>query len=520
VNVLVVGSGVAGLTAALHAHEAGHRVTVVTKGALGDGSTGFAQGGVAGVYGPGDSAQRHAADTMDAGAGLSDAAAVDVLVREGAARIAELIARGVAFDRSPDGELLLGREAAHSHARIVHAGGDATGAAIARALVAAVRDTGIEIVERAFLVDLVLREGAVRGIRVLRGDAVGEIEADAVILATGGAGHLYAHTTNPAGTTGDGIAAAIRAGAAVADLEFVQFHPTILASEPAFLVSEAVRGEGATLIDDEGRRFVFDSHPDGELAPRDVVSRAIARQAAAQGSPVRLDATMLGADRLASRFPTIDRVTRERGFDWAHEPIPVTPAAHYLMGGIVTDLDGRTTLPGLLAVGETARTGVHGANRLASNSLLEGAVFGARAADALAAPRSSAPPSLAPPSVAPNTSLPYELLSLQSDSGDNNSYGSEDASGSVDGQKTQTFTRAILQQLMWDEVGLLRTEGGLAHALGVIRAWRSAAVAPATASEHEDANLLLLAEATASAALVRTVSVGAHYIEAPELERV
>lgn len=486
-NVIVVGSGIAGLTAALHAHESGHVVTLVTKGALGDGSTGFAQGGVAGVYSAGDSAQRHARDTMDAGAGLSDEAAVSILVADGAARIAELIARGVAFDRSPDGQLLLGREAAHSHARIVHAGGDATGAAISRALSSAVRDTDITIVEEAFLVDLMIVDGVARGIRTLIDGASGELDADTVILATGGAGHLYAHTTNPAGTTGDGIAAALRAGAAVADLEFVQFHPTILDSSPAFLISEAVRGEGATLIDADGRRFMFDVHPDGELAPRDVVSRAIARQAAAQGSPVRLDATMLGTTMLARRFPTIDRVTRERGFDWARDPIPVTPAAHYLMGGIVTDLDGRTSIPGLFAVGEVARTGVHGANRLASNSLLEGAVFGARAAAALVAP---APATASTPVRAWRDDIlpPDHLAALP-------------------------FSRAALQQLMWDHVGLLRTDDGLAHAFDVIRSWRASVPAPRDAADHEDANLLLVAEQTVSAALRRTESVGAHFRE-------
>ncbi len=486
-NVIVVGSGIAGLTAALHAHESGHVVTLVTKGALGDGSTGFAQGGVAGVYGAGDSAQRHARDTMDAGAGLSDQAAVSILVAEGAARIAELIARGVAFDRSPDGQLLLGREAAHSHARIVHAGGDATGAAISRALSSAVRDTDITIVEEAFLVDLMIVDGVARGIRTLIDGASGELDADAVILATGGAGHLYAHTTNPAGTTGDGIAAALRAGAAVADLEFVQFHPTILDSSPAFLISEAVRGEGATLIDSDGRRFMFDVHPDGELAPRDVVSRAIARRAAAQGSPVRLDATMLGTTMLGRRFPTIDRVTRERGFDWARDPIPVTPAAHYLMGGIVTDLDGRTSIPGLFAVGEVARTGVHGANRLASNSLLEGAVFGARAAAALVAP---APATASTPVRAwRDDILPSDHLAAL------------------------PFSRAALQQLMWDHVGLLRTDEGLAHAREAIRAWRAELAASHSVTDHEDANLLLLADETVSAALRRTESVGAHFRE-------
>lgn len=483
-KVIVVGSGIAGLTAALHAHESGHEVTIITKGDLGDGCTGLAQGGVAGIYGPDDSAAAHAADTLAAGAGMSDPSAVEVLVADGAARIAELIARGVGFDRSADGSLMLGREAAHRHARIVHAGGDATGAAISAALVAAVRQTAVEVVPDAFLVDLEVEDDAVRGVHVLLDGAIAHIPADAVILATGGAGHLYAHTTNPTGTTGDGIAAAMRAGAAVADMEFVQFHPTILAAGSAFLISEAVRGEGATLVDDDGLRFVFDSHPDGELAPRDVVSRAIARRAAAQGTPVRLDATMLGAGPLARRFPTIDRVTRERGFDWAREPIPVTPAAHYLMGGVVTDLDGRTTVPGLFAVGEVARTGVHGANRLASNSLLEGAVFGARAAAALTTDR---------------------LIPLRP------FIDTERASPQRRDRTHPPFSRTALQQLMWEEVGLLRTGEGLAHALDTLRAWSATSTVPTTVAAHEDANLLLLAEATATAAWNRTTSVGAHH---------
>lgn len=508
-QVIVVGAGIAGLTAALHATEAGHTVTVVTKGALGDGSTRYAQGGVAGVYGPGDSAGQHAEDTLTAGAELSDPAAVNVLVTDGPARVAELIARGVAFDRDADGALMLGREAAHRHARIVHAGGDATGAAISHALATAVRASGAAIVEHAFLIDLMTADGAVCGIRVLVGDTATGLAADAVILATGGAGNLYAHTTNPPDVTGDGIAAALRAGAAVEDLEFVQFHPTILAvGAPAFLVSEAVRGEGATLIDDAGRRFVFDAHPDGELAPRDVVSRAIALRAAAQGSPVRLDATMLGATTLARRFPTIDRVTRERGLDWSREPVPVTPAAHYLMGGIVTDLDGRTTLPGLLAVGEAARTGVHGANRLASNSLLEGAVFGARAAAALGVPSSAAPP-----------------LRDRADTGHASAGPASPDQSARSATPDIDFTRAALQRLMWDDVGLLRTENGLLDAIETLRTWRMAAPAPQSVAEHEDANLLLLAEATAVAALAREESVGAHFrtsapVNTPLLETV
>ncbi|KDA06548.1 L-aspartate oxidase [Microbacterium sp. CH12i] len=490
-NVIVVGSGIAGLVAALHTAEAGHTVTLLTKGALGGGSTPLAQGGVAGIYGSGDSPEAHAADTLSAGAGLSDPSAVNVLVSEGAERIAELIARGVAFDRAPDGTLLLGREAAHSHARIVHAGGDATGAAISSALIAQLSSCPIHVIEHAFLADLIVDDDeltgkrAVRGVRMLCGEASVDLEADAVILATGGAGQLFAHTTNPLGVTGDGIAAAMRAGVAVTDLEFMQFHPTVLAAGAAFLISEAVRGEGATLLNDEGRRFAFDSHPDGELAPRDVVSRAIARQAAAQGRPVLLDATMLGASRLAERFPTIDRVTRERGFDWAREPIPVTPAAHYLMGGIITDLDGRTSIPGLFAVGEVARTGVHGANRLASNSLLEGAVFAARAAAAVTSP--------------------FESRKLLHPRGE--WHNLRDSKVPHD--------RSGLQQLMWDNVGLLRTEGGLVEALDSIRSWAAAPApiaTPRTRAEHEDASLLQLAEAMASAALARAESVGAHHI--------
>ncbi|VXC03287.1 L-aspartate oxidase [Microbacterium sp. 8M] len=519
-RVLVIGGGIAGLTAALHAHEAGHRVEVVVKDALGDGATALAQGGIAGAYGAGDSPAAHAEDTLTAGAGLSDPAAVDVLVGDAAARVAELVARGVPFDRDAAGALRLGLEAAHSAARIAHAGGDATGAAISAALCARVREAGIRVREHAVLVDLVVSDGAVRGARILVGGRIEEVAADAVILATGGAGQLFQHTTAPAVCTGDGIAAALRAGAAVADLEFVQFHPTILASAgPAFLISEAVRGEGAILIDDEGRRFVFDAHPDGELAPRDVVARAIVRRAAEQGGPVRLDATALGADRLAARFPTIDRVTRERGFDWAHEPIPVTPAAHYLMGGVVTDTAGRTTLPGLFAVGECARTGVHGANRLASNSLLEGAVFGARAAaalgkpwptpaagilNALAEPHPVSEPHPAPEFVHSAPELVHsapELVEGAPRPGDTRS----------DRETPDPFSRAALQALMWDHVGPLRTAEGLSEALGTIRGWRASA-AP-TRTGVEDRNLLLVAEAMTAAALARPVSVGAHHLE-------
>jgi len=533
-HAVVVGSGIAGLLTALHAVEHGSRVTLVTKDVLEHANTRFAQGGIAGVMFDDDRADDHVRDTLVAGAGLSDPAAVRVLVEEGPERIRELIALGVAFDRDEQGGFVRGLEAAHSYPRILHAGGDATGTAIEKALVARLRASDVTVIEHAFLVDLVTEasgDAPSRGIPaetegdVLGFDAnpsvgygsraggraigvdllIGEspaapgrreiVRADAVVLATGGAGELYAHSTNPEVATGDGIAAAIRAGAAVADLEFFQFHPTVLAVGDSFLVSEAVRGEGATLVDEHGRRFAFDAHPDGELAPRDVVARAIARQMEAQqGRPVLLDATHIHsedpqerADFLASRFPTIDRAVRERGLDWAREPIPVTPAAHYLMGGVRTDLLGRTTLPGLYAVGEAARTGVHGANRLASNSLLEGAVFGARAGDVLAEDAASGRWPLFP---APAR-----------DAG-------RIRAASVD---APAFSRPALQELLWDDAGLVRDETGLGHAASVIATWQAQHRTPVTEHDFEDENLLLVADRLVAAALARRESVGAHF---------
>jgi L-aspartate oxidase len=520
-HAVVVGSGIAGLLTALHAVEHGCRVTLVTKDVLDHANTRFAQGGIAGVMFADDRAEDHVRDTLVAGAGLGDPAAVRVLVDEGPARIRELVSLGVAFDRDGEGAFVKGLEAAHSYPRILHAGGDATGTAIEKALVARLRASDVAVIEHAFLVGLVVEQQRVRGVDLLIGetpDGAGArrvVEADAVVLATGGAGELYEHSTNPVVATGDGIAAAIRAGAAVADLEFFQFHPTVLqgkagAAGPAagesFLVSEAVRGEGATLIDEDGRRFALDAHPDGELAPRDVVARAIARAMEAQdGRPVFLDATGLGgtdaaarAAFLARRFPTIDGAVRERGLDWAREPIPVTPAAHYLMGGVVTDLVGRTTLPGLYAVGEVARTGVHGANRLASNSLLEGAVFGARAGDAIAGDVASRIwPSLS------STPVPlpymYDRTPVPRTSR---------ASGSAGGQE---FSRRALQELMWEYAGLVREENGLEHAASVIAGWRAQPPTAHTESDFEDANLLLVAEHLVAAAFARRESVGAHF---------
>lgn len=497
--VVVVGSGIAGVTAALHASRGGCRVTLVTKDVLDHANTRFAQGGIAGVMFRDDSVADHIHDTLVAGAGHSDDEAVRTLVEEGPRRIRELVALGVEFDRAADGTWIKGLEAAHSYPRILHAGGDATGTAIEKALVAELRRSDIRVYEHAFLIDLVVAHGRARGVDLLVGEGPGapgirkRIPADAVVLATGGAGQLYSHTTNPTVATGDGIAAALRAGVPVTDLEFVQFHPTVLAVGDAFLVSEAVRGEGATLVDGDGIRFALNVHPDGELAPRDVVARAIAQHMDAHGgSPVFLDATAVrSADQaertafLARRFPTIDAAVRARGIDWSRSPVPVTPAAHYLMGGITTDLSGRTGLPGLYAVGETARTGVHGANRLASNSLLEGAVWGARAGDAIATDRD------APWPITPARA--DEHIPVASD------------------PSAPPFSRAALQELMWTDAGLIRDEHGLSHAAGIIQAWRVGERHPLTEHDLEDENLLLVAEALVAAALVRRESVGAHF---------
>jgi L-aspartate oxidase len=521
-HAVIVGSGIAGLTVALHAVDHGCRVTLVTKDVLEHANTRFAQGGIAGVMFDDDHVDDHVHDTLVAGAGLNDPDAVRVLVEEGPAAIRELVALGVAFDRGADGSFVKGLEAAHSYPRILHAGGDATGTAIERALVARLRASEVAVIEHAFLVDLVMDAAAdsprVRGVDLLVGEtreAQGRrvvIEADAVVLATGGAGELYAHSTNPTVATGDGIAAAIRAGAEIADLEFYQFHPTVLAEGAAFLVSEAVRGEGATLVDERGRRFAFDAHPDGELAPRDVVARAIAaRMEAQEGRPVFLDATGVHdrdpaarAAFLARRFPTIDRAVRERGLDWALELIPVTPAAHYLMGGVTTDLRGRTSLPGLYAVGEVARTGVHGANRLASNSLLEGAVFGARAGDAIA--QDAASGSWPAPAFPPAPSSPRARV-LPAQTSIDPPLPPASGTNEPDGD----FSRAALQRLMWAEAGLVRDEPGLRHAASLIAAWRAAPRSPATEHDLEDENLLLVAEHLVAAARARRASVGAHF---------
>jgi L-aspartate oxidase len=393
-DVVVVGSGVAGLSTALRARQTGLRVLLVTKALLDAGSTRWAQGGIAAALAVTDSPAAHLTDTLVAGVGVCDEAAVSVLVNEGPVRVRELAELGAAFDRNPDRpeEFALTREGGHLHDRIVHAGGDATGLEIQRALIAAVRaDPAIEVIEHALVLDLLLgADGQAAGITLhVLGegsrDGVGAVLAPAVVLAAGGMGQIFASTTNPAVSTGDGVALALRAGAEVADLEFVQFHPTALwlgagsrGQQP--LISEALRGEGAVLVDAAGRRAISaDVHPLRDLAPRDVVTKAMSRVMADQHvDHLFLDATALGAETLERRFPTIMARCRASGIDPVSQPIPVAPAAHYASGGVRTDLFGRTSVRGLYACGEVACTGVHGANRLASNSLLEGLVFAAR----------------------------------------------------------------------------------------------------------------------------------------------
>ncbi|MVA75096.1 L-aspartate oxidase [Auraticoccus sp. F435] len=484
-HLVVVGGGIAGLTAALEA-AGSHRVTLLAKAELSQSNTRWAQGGIAAVSTPDDSVEAHVRDTLTAAAGLGDPRATRVLCEGGPSALAALLARGVDFDRRPGGPdgvagLAHGLEAAHSAARILHAGGDATGAHVVRALTARLAGSPVEVVTGAGVRDLLVEDGRVVGVRLLDG---GQLAADAVLLATGGAGQLYPFTTNPAVATADGVALALRAGAVVADLEMYQFHPTALATPGSFLVSEAVRGEGAVLRDAHGRRFMLDVHPDAELAPRDVVARGIAEQMARQpGRPVVLDATALGEDFLATRFPTIDAACRRQGLDWSREPVPVTPAAHYAMGGVRTDTWGRTSLPGLLAVGEVACTGLHGANRLASNSLLEGAVFATRAAAAL-----REHPAPEPFDASWSEPEPVPL-----------------------GERADAVptTRAELQQLMWSSCGLHRHADGLRAAADTLAGWRTPEVTDAKSAE--DANLLLVARAVVAAALARTESRGSHH---------
>ena len=390
---LIVGSGVAGLHTAWRASQTDD-VLVVTKRSLFDSATSYAQGGIAAALGAGDSPELHRKDTLAAGAALCDAAAVQVLVEEGPARVRELQTAGAHFDLGTDGKFMLGKEAAHSRNRIVHAHGDQTGAEVARALSERVRESErVAVFEKTRVLDLLVDRDRCCGVRATVAGRPVEIIADATVLATGGCGQVYRYTTNPVVSTGDGYAIAHRAGARLADMEFVQFHPTALDTpeNPLALISEAVRGEGAKLLNADGKRFMPERHRLAELAPRDVVAREIFREQAG-GRKVFLDARKLGI-RFKKRFPGIFALCKARGIDPSRQLIPVTPAAHYMMGGVVVDLAGRSSLARLYACGEVSRTGVHGANRLASNSLLEGLVFAERVArDLVQTPRLTAVP--------------------------------------------------------------------------------------------------------------------------------
>ena len=395
-DVIVIGSGIAGLTAALSARDKGLSVLLLTKDVLSTGSTSWAQGGIAAALGPGDSPDQHFQDTLEAGAGLCDQDSVRILVQEGPAAVKRLINLGATFDLDPSGNVALSREGGHRRDRIAHAGGDATGAEISRALVAKVlADPKVRIFEHALVLDLLKdKNERVCGVTLhVMGkgkiDGVGAALARAVVLATGGLGAVFQQTTNPLVATGDGVALALRAGATVADLEFVQFHPTVLwvgpdsrGSQP--LISEAVRGEGAILRNINGEAFMSTIHPMKDLAPRDVVAHAVHEEIIKSGKPyVYLDGTKLGENVWLQRFPNILSSCRKIGIDPLVEMIPVVPAAHYASGGVVSDMTGKTDIPGLFAVGECANTGVHGANRLASNSLLEGLVVAERVANHL-----------------------------------------------------------------------------------------------------------------------------------------
>jgi len=477
-KLLVLGSGVAGLHTAWRSSEYGE-VIIVTKRSLFDSATAYAQGGIAAALGAGDSPALHRRDTLAAGAALCDAAAVQVLVEEGPARVRELQTAGAHFDLDPAGRLKLGREAAHSTNRIVHAHGDQTGAEVARTLVERVREAKkIRVLEKTRVLDLIVRRGECVGVRATVAGRAVDILADATVLATGGCGQIYRYTTNPVVATGDGFAIAHRAGVRLSDMEFVQFHPTALDTpeNPLALISEAVRGEGAVLVNERGERFMKKKHRLAELAPRDVVARAIFREQR-QGR-VYLDARKLGRT-FARRFPGIFALCAARGIDPRKDLIPVTPAAHYMMGGVVTDLHGRSSMARLWACGEVARTGVHGANRLASNSLLEGLVFAER--------------------VARDVSLSRKLADVPKGS----AWKVPPLADRGAAQVAADDVRAV----MWDYAGIARTAAGLRTARERLAEIESRLPVGAT----EETNMVETARLVVEAALMRRESRGGHY---------
>ncbi len=493
-DYIIIGSGIAGLFTALLASKQG-KVLVLTKASLEESNTRYAQGGIAAAMSPADSPRLHYEDTIAAGGGLCDKLAVEVLTREAPGRIRDLLALNVPFDRH-DGELSLALEGAHRARRVLHAGGDATGFHLEQTLCRALRDAGVEVFEGCFVTEIVIDEGRAVGVRALsdRGAELVEprlIVGRHIVLASGGAGQLFSHTTNPLVATGDGLALAYRAGCELADIEFYQFHPTALAIPglPSFLISEAVRGEGAYLRNAHGERFMLSVDPRGELAPRDVVARAISAEMLRSGTThVSLDLSHLPHKTIRSRFPTIDAYCSKAGLDMTTDPLPVAPAAHYLMGGVQTNLWGETNVPGLYACGEVACTGVHGANRLASNSLLEGLVFGARIVERTT-----------------------QTAARETAHADANAFRiSETAPVFPDQRRVEKPSLAALQKLMWDQVGLVRDEAGLSAARTELAVWQHALQEPHTAAEHELKNMVLIGSLMATAAVERRESRGSH----------
>jgi L-aspartate oxidase len=516
-DFLIIGSGIAGLRAAIGL-AGGGRALILTKAEPSESNTGYAQGGIAAAIGSDDGPGLHAADTVRAGDGLCDEAAVRVLVEEGVVYVRELLDWGTRFDRDENGRPALGREAAHSVRRVLHAG-DATGREIGRVLHERVSAlTSVTTIHHALVTELLVDGGVALGARYFdREGRSHEVRAQTTLLATGGAGQVFRETTNPPVATGDGIALAFHGGARLADLEFVQFHPTALnrTDAPRFLISEALRGEGARLVNERGEAFMSRYHPDGDLAPRDVVARSLVREADRTSGAVFLRLDHLDAAYVRRRFPTIAEMCRRLGLDLARDPIPVGPAAHYIMGGVDTDEWGRTSLAGLFAAGEVACTGVHGANRLASNSLLEGLVFGARSAIAMQQPLRTA--ALKPDrKEARGARLGAGDAAVAAGSGSRSSILQPPASSPQSDDRS--MSTAAVRDLMWRSAGLFRTRERLQEAVARLDAAYAGEQSrlPADASDDDwwrHFNLLTVSRLIARAALRREESRGGHFRE-------